>query len=212
MATVVLVEDEDTLRDSVARYLEFEGHEVLSAANGREAFDVGVSGRPDVLVADWMLRNHIHGLHVAQTLRVVDPELATVLITGFPSRDLEQEFAAGGVTQMLEKPFDLEELHRAVVDAAQLRPASGTGAAAVLEVAADGAIRFANDRARSLLTATQAGRDTAHVADLLGPGFTKIFDAAVTDWVEVEPLDVFGPVESVRTRRRHEEDGGLVER
>ena len=92
MARVLLVEDEDTLRESVARYLELEGHSVLTAANGREAFEVGVSGRPDVLVADWMLHNHIHGLHVAQTLRVVDPSLNTVLITGFPSRKLKQEF------------------------------------------------------------------------------------------------------------------------
>ena len=62
MATVLLVEDEVTLRESVARYLELEGHQVLAASNGREAFDLGIAGMPDVLVADWMLRNHIHGV------------------------------------------------------------------------------------------------------------------------------------------------------
>ncbi|MCA9512988.1 MAG: response regulator, partial [Myxococcales bacterium] len=157
MATVLIVEDEDTLRDSVARYLEFEGHDVLAAANGREAFDLGVSGRPDVLVADWMLRNHIHGLHVAQTLRVVDPGLNTVLITGFPSRDLEQEFESGGVTQMLEKPFDLEDLNRAILVAAEQRSEREAHAAAVLEVARAGAISFANRGARALLAQCAAG-------------------------------------------------------
>jgi len=185
VATVLLVEDEDTLRDSVARYLEFEGHQVLAAANGREAFDLGVSGRPDVLVADWMLRNHIHGLHVAQTLRMVDPELGTILITGFPSRDLERELENGVVARMLEKPFDLEELHRAVVTAAQQRQRSEDGEAAVLEIADDGRLAFANGGARRLLADVPADAAEVDASTLFGAAFRALFDRASLEWERV---------------------------
>ena len=39
MATVVIVEDEDSLRETLSRYLIHEGHEVISAASGHEALD-----------------------------------------------------------------------------------------------------------------------------------------------------------------------------
>lgn len=77
MASVLIVEDERSLRETLARFLTQEGHDVISAANGREAFDQGITAKPDVLVTDWMLKNHIHGLHVAEALKAVHSAVTT---------------------------------------------------------------------------------------------------------------------------------------
>ena len=57
MARVLIVEDEDSLRETLSRYLAHEGHEVIAAASGQEALDAGFDASPDVLIADWMLKH-----------------------------------------------------------------------------------------------------------------------------------------------------------
>ena len=114
MATVLVVEDETSLRETLSRYLKHVGYDVISAASGYEALEAGFAAAPDVLVADWMLKNHIHGLHVSEVFRALHPKLSTILITGFPSRDLVEESDRCGVSRLLEKPFDLSELHGAL--------------------------------------------------------------------------------------------------
>ena len=114
MATVLIVEDEDSLRETLSRYLVHEGHDVIAAASGYEALEAGFDSNPDLLIADWMLKNHIHGLHVSEVFRALHPSLNTILITGFPSRDLLEESDRCGVSRLLEKPFDLRDLHDAV--------------------------------------------------------------------------------------------------
>lgn len=49
MATVLIVEDEDSLRETLSRYLVHEGHEVIAAASGYEALEAAFDAEPDVL-------------------------------------------------------------------------------------------------------------------------------------------------------------------
>jgi DNA-binding NtrC family response regulator len=117
MATVLIVEDEDVLRETLSSFLTRQGHDVIAAASGYEALEVGLDTSPDVLVADWMLKNHIHGLHVSAVFRALHPNLNTILITGFPSRDLLEESDRCGISRLLEKPFDLRDFDEAVSNA-----------------------------------------------------------------------------------------------
>ena len=66
MPKVLIVDDERSYRDYLGRFLAREGHEVQLAATGREAIDGGCRFRPDVLVVDWMLKDHVHGLQVTE--------------------------------------------------------------------------------------------------------------------------------------------------
>ena len=184
MASVLIVEDEKSLRETLARFLIQEGHEVISAANGREAFDQGISASPDVLVTDWMLKNHIHGLHVAEALKAVNPSLHTILITGFPSKDLLSESDRCGVLQLLEKPFDLGELKRAVHSAVttERRPA-GSSPLAVVELDLEGKLHFVSERARELFSQTAGGADASQLQDVLGGEIISQLNLAIDDWV-----------------------------
>ncbi|MCK4343360.1 MAG: response regulator [Phycisphaerae bacterium] len=188
MSKVLVVDDEPRYREHISRALSRDGHEVLTAANGRDAVSVGSQFRPDVLVADWMLKNHLHGLHVSEALRVVVPKLETILITGFPASDLREDARSLQVSEFIEKPFEMARLRDAV-------RAVGTGSPtaldrspiAVFEVDRRGAVRFPNERARQLLGQTGAEQSEPELWKLLD--FTESF--LVTDatqrWVTVSP-------------------------
>jgi two-component system, chemotaxis family, chemotaxis protein CheY len=105
---VVVVDDNEALRENLAECLEAEGHVVSQAADGQGALTLlERTARPDVVVLDLVMPG-LGGREVAATLRR-RPELRDlrlVLMTG-------RETAAGGWPEfdaVLEKPFGLGEL------------------------------------------------------------------------------------------------------
>lgn len=114
---VLIVDDEPSYRDYLERFLQREGYEVLTAATGEEALRLGKTFRPSVILADWMLRDHIHGLDVAVRLRRDAPEIRILLMTGFPSSEVRVEAERAKVFRFLEKPFSLDEIALAMREA-----------------------------------------------------------------------------------------------
>ncbi len=188
MATVLIVEDEDSLRETLSRYLTHEGYDVITASSGSEALEAGFGASPDVLVADWMLKNHIHGLHVSEVFRALHPKLNTILITGFPSRDLFEASDRCGVTRLLEKPFDLRDLQEAVRLAATGTPLPSDAGPpiAAMAVSPEGEIVFASDRAGELLESLELAREgPVRLEALIGAEALERVGLAESDWVEV---------------------------
>ncbi len=182
---VLVVDDESSYRHYVGHFLAREGHEVRLASSGREAIQDGARFRPDVLVVDWMLKNHVHGLHVVDALGVVWPEMATVLITGFPSRDLQASAERAGVVRFVEKPFEVEEIRDAVEQAAGRRAVGHRRPLALVEADAQGRIQYANPRARVLFRA--AGAPQAETLEaVLGDAMPSI-EAASRGWEPTHP-------------------------
>ena len=189
MATVLIVEDEDSLRETMSRYLTHEGYDVIAAASGYEALEVGFDTKPDVLIADWMLKNHIHGLHVSEVFRALHPELNTILITGFPSRDLLEESDRCGISCLLEKPFDLQDLQDAVrVALTESNERAGLDAPiAAVAVGVDGQLEFASARASELMWAAGLMESPKVLEDVIEGDVEALLLAAEGDWVEVRP-------------------------
>lgn len=212
MATVLIVEDEDVLRETLSSFLTRQGHDVIAAASGYEALEVGLDAAPDVLVADWMLKNHIHGLHVSAVFRALHPRLNTILITGFPSRDLLEESDRHGIARLLEKPFDLADLHEAVASAlVQSADATELGPTiAAVALSPSGEIQFASERARQLFAAVGLAESPMRFAEIVEGGTTGQIEAAESDWVSIRSR---GPVAAewwMRARRRAGRTGWLV--
>ncbi|MHA7839705.1 MAG: response regulator [bacterium] len=212
MARVMIVEDEDSLRETLSRYLTHEGHEVISTGSGYEALEAGIDAAPDVLVADWMLKSQIHGLHVSEVFRALHPRLHTILITGFSSRDLLEESDRQGVLRLLEKPFDLRELQEAVALAASdssLRGEAGPPIAA-MALGLEGEIHFASAATQALLERAGIQPGAKRLQEVLGETVTERLRDAESDWVEVRP--VADPARSwlMRTRRRAGRIGWLA--
>ena len=114
MRRVLVIDDEQSYRKHLKRALCEDGYRVEVAANPREARDLALLFRPDVVITDWMLKDDVNGLELADWFREVNPELSVVLITGFPMASLKPDEARGGRLEFLEKPFRMETLLDAV--------------------------------------------------------------------------------------------------
>ncbi len=131
-SVVLLVEDDDATRDSVATFLAGHGHQVDQAADVAAATAAWERGRPDIIVLDLGLPDQ-DGLVV---IRRVRREAATPILV-LSARDRESDKVAAldlGADDYVTKPFGMVEL-RARIDAL-LRRAAGPAAAT------DGEIRF----------------------------------------------------------------------
>jgi PAS domain S-box-containing protein len=104
--TVLLVEDEDALREVVVRMLERHGYEVLTASTGAEATDLAASydGEIHALVTDVMLPRML-GPEVAACLRERRPSIRVIYISGYAQPILAAQGALDEGVVLVEKPF-----------------------------------------------------------------------------------------------------------
>ena len=109
MATVLVVDDEPAVRDSLARTLRFEGYDVLVANDGIGALDAVRDASPDVVILDVMMPR-MDGLEACRLLRADQHTLPVLMLT---ARDSVGDRVAGldaGADDYLVKPFALQEL------------------------------------------------------------------------------------------------------
>lgn len=211
MAKVLVVDDEPRYRDHISRALSLDGHDVQTAASGRTGICVGSRFRPDILVADWMLQNHVHGLHVSEVLRTVVPELQTILITGFASPDVKSAAARQRVSRFFEKPFELADLREAVSALASAAPESGGQVPlAVAEVDRNGSITFANRPARELFATTDAGSGAGDLSELFDTPGAELIAASLRRWVGASPRLAARTVWHIRSKEYVEGRAWLV--
>ena len=107
-ATVLLVEDERTLRELVRFYLERAGFTVLSTGSGAEAITLTTSAAPDLVILDLGLRD-VPSQTVAREMRVAGP-VPVLMLT---ARAAEEDQIAGlglGADDYVIKPFSPQEL------------------------------------------------------------------------------------------------------
>ncbi len=117
-ARILVVDDEESMRITLAANLELEGHEVVEAATGEEALQ-RVRERPvDVVLADIRMPG-LHGVELNRHLRREQPGLPVVLMTAFAQESLVEDALAEGVFTVLHKPFDVAHLLRTLRQAAR---------------------------------------------------------------------------------------------
>lgn len=108
-ARILLVDDEPTLTELLARTLASEGWQTYSAADGSGATDAAVRFRPDAVVLDMMLPD-MDGIQVLRRLRMDTPGLPILFLTAKDAvEDRVRALTAGGDDYMT-KPFSLSEL------------------------------------------------------------------------------------------------------
>jgi CheY-like chemotaxis protein len=122
--SVLVVEDDFDLRDALVPILEYEGHRVVSAANGREALDrLHAMSPPSVILLDLMMPVMNGETFRAEQLR--DPRLAGIPVVVVSAHPKAEEHAARmGAVGCLRKPFDVEDLLAVVRRSRTARPAS----------------------------------------------------------------------------------------
>ena len=116
--SVLLVDDEESMRVTCGRLLGSMGYRVTTSAGSREALELL---RRDPSAFDLVLTDqsmpHLTGLELAREMRRLRPGLPVVLTSGFCDTLQTESPETLGVSSILWKPYTLEELDRAVLDA-----------------------------------------------------------------------------------------------
>jgi two-component system cell cycle sensor histidine kinase/response regulator CckA len=108
---VLLVEDEDSVRNFAARALKRQGYEVLEASTGIEALELvdREKGRVDIVVSD-VVMPEMDGPTLLKALRVRLPELKVIFVSGYPDDAFKKSLDPHHHFAFLPKPFTLPQL------------------------------------------------------------------------------------------------------
>lgn len=111
---VLLVDDEPSYRDSLSHILSHERYHVRTASCAKSALEVAGEFTPDILIVDWLLRDEMDGVEVAQNLRSANPAMQTIFITGYRTSRLDSQMREVPSARFLSKPFRIDDFMEAI--------------------------------------------------------------------------------------------------
>jgi two-component system response regulator FlrC len=131
--SVLVVDDEPTMRAALTESLRRNGYGADSVADGREALDRLGEQRPWLVLTDLRMP-HLGGLDVLREIKRRSPRTAVVVMTAYGTVETAVEAMKQGASDVLLKPFAAEALERilAGLEAADPAPAGGEGARPLL--------------------------------------------------------------------------------
>ncbi|HEV7238654.1 MAG TPA: sigma-54 dependent transcriptional regulator [Thermoanaerobaculia bacterium] len=106
---ILIVDDEEVLRDVLDAVLRREGFDVISAASGEEALNMLESEDFDLVILDVMLPG-ISGIDTMRAIRIANPYVPVIIITAFSSIDGAIDAMKQGAFHYIPKPFKNEEV------------------------------------------------------------------------------------------------------
>jgi len=107
--TMLVVEDEDIMREALFDYFSDEGHEVDTAIDGDKALEKLNLEDYNVMIIDLKLPGR-DGLSVLKEIRAKNPKAKVIIITAYPSIETAKEAIRSGAVEYLPKPFELDYL------------------------------------------------------------------------------------------------------
>lgn len=106
---VLVVDDEDGIRETLSGIFEDEGCEVLSSSSGEEAVEIVRDQLPDLILLDIWLPG-MDGIQTLQEIKAIKPELPVIMISGHGNIELAVKATKIGAYDFLEKPLSLERV------------------------------------------------------------------------------------------------------
>ncbi len=107
--TILVVEDDKSLRDGLKLNLELQGYAVITAANGDDGMRLAFDGHPDLIVLDIMLPGW-SGLEILSELRSKDEDVPVLILSARGRTEHKLEGFELGTDDYVTKPFELPEL------------------------------------------------------------------------------------------------------
>ena len=128
-ATILLVDDDEVLRHTLAAVLQEHGFEVTTAASVPEALKLISAGSYDVLLSDLHMPGRGDGLTVVSAMRHANPNAVTMLFSAFPEMGAAAQAILLQADQILVKPMNIP----ALIEAIEQRLAAGASPSRVIE-------------------------------------------------------------------------------
>ncbi len=106
---ILIVDDEISIRLSLADELEYEGYTVDTAANGEEAFKVMTEKDFDLIITDLIMEG-VDGIEILKKAKTLDPILSVLILTGYGNLETAIAALQLGADDYLLKPCEIDEL------------------------------------------------------------------------------------------------------
>ncbi|MEO8724370.1 MAG: sigma-54 dependent transcriptional regulator [Sphingobium sp.] len=117
---ILVVDDEEDIRDLVAGVLEDEGYATRTAANADAALDAISERRPSLVLLDvWLQGSRLDGLEILDEIKRRDPTIAVLMISGHGNIDTAVAAIRKGAIDFIEKPFEADRLLHLVARATE---------------------------------------------------------------------------------------------
>jgi two-component system nitrogen regulation response regulator NtrX len=108
---VLVVDDEEDIRDLVSGVLEDEGYSVRTAADSTSALEAVKDRRPSLVLLDvWLQGSRLDGIQILQEIKRQDPSLPVLMISGHGNLDTAVAAVREGAVDFIEKPFEAGHL------------------------------------------------------------------------------------------------------
>jgi two-component system response regulator HydG len=122
MATILIVDDNETIREGLSHVVRKMGHGAVTAASGREAIERLKQSRADFVITDLKMEG-MDGVEVLRAVRELDPDCPAMIITAFGTVETAVEAMKLGAFDFLIKPFAPEVVRLKIERALELRAA-----------------------------------------------------------------------------------------
>lgn len=115
--SLLIVDDEESVRDSLYNWFVEDGFEVQCAADAKEALKKLESGNFDIIIADIKMPG-MDGLELHRRIKVLNPEAIVIIMTAFASVETAVQALKDGAYDYITKPFDPDDLSHLIRNAA----------------------------------------------------------------------------------------------
>jgi len=120
MSTILVIDDEQSMRDFLAIMLKKEGHDVVTAENGNDALKAVQNEIFDLVISDVKMPG-LDGIDVLKTIKDISPETVVIMITAFASTETAVEAMKLGAYDYITKPFKIDEIKLIIQKALEKR-------------------------------------------------------------------------------------------
>lgn len=104
MTHILIIEDNDTLREGITQVVKRMGFEATAAANGRLGLEAFEAQKPDLVITDLKM-DEVGGMEVLETVLSKDPDALVMIVTAFGSIEKAVEAMKRGAFDFIPKPF-----------------------------------------------------------------------------------------------------------
>jgi PAS domain S-box-containing protein len=113
--TILLVDDEEIIREVAGRMLEYLGFTVITASSGREAIQIYLRREDEIdLILLDIIMPEMMGLQTFDELKAINPEVRVLLTSGYSSEGQAADILRRGCRGFIQKPFQVEVLSRKI--------------------------------------------------------------------------------------------------
>ncbi|MGA9406495.1 MAG: response regulator [Bacteroidota bacterium] len=103
---ILIVEDNDTMRELLKTFLQSDGHNVISAHDGAEAVELyKTEGKKIELVITDIEMPNLNGVEAYRQIKKMNPEAKVIFVSGVLNTQLEEQLQREGIQGFLRKPY-----------------------------------------------------------------------------------------------------------